>query len=183
MDAGGRALGVAGLALVLAGCGPNESGPGTLPPEEHREILIASTATGGGNLAVDFDFEAQPILVSFVGTFGELDFFTGNEPGFEALLEPEDDLFVLDDGTPIGLELIANDGVARLRFEDEILENPGDTVVIGSTPTLDGHGEWQLLLPAGEREGDFHLTFKVTTTAAQYGDSEPVTATLRVAEP
>lgn len=71
------------------------------------DLLIASTASGGGNLALDFDF-SQKVQTSYFATVGSVAVYTSTKPGFDALDqdEPGESLYVLSNGTQVAIEVV-----------------------------------------------------------------------------
>lgn len=159
------------------------------------DLLIASTASGGGNLALDFDF-SQKVQTSYFATVGSVAVYTSTKPGFDALDqdEPGESLYVLSNGTQVAIEVVYVDppGGAKIVFPNgnsfrpanATLQNPGDSVTIGEQGAggpdgLHHHAQMQLILalPAGTF-GEARITFKLTTPNPAYGDSAMYTLTL-----
>jgi hypothetical protein len=145
------------------------------------DMLIGSTADGGGALAVEYEF-AAPIPVTFVTEVGGTSLYTATDPGFDALGtdEPAESFFVLDGGTQVSVEITALEpGKTAMNLNGTLLDTVGESVVLGSSPNLHEHPEWQLILamPAGEF-GEGTLSFKLTTTSGSYTESESYTVTL-----
>jgi hypothetical protein len=162
---------------------------------EHRELEIGSTEDGAGHLAAEFDFD-EAIALFFNECFGgEGDECEGGtvlysvvNPGFVAFggddhedeaetagMEHEDEIYPLDPGTQISIEVIAIDEGLSMRFEDQVLENPGDTYILGETPDFHGDAETFLLLPHDEEGNDFHLTFRLRAGTSPYEISDDLT--------
>lgn len=161
--------------LAAAGCGPSPSNF----PDEHFDVLVAATGAGGGNLAGDYDF-SEPVPVFLSATLGGLDLYSAADPGFAPLEadEPDEGFYVVDDGVDVRFEITALDPGVRVKFADVTLDDVGDSVVLGTTPELHTHGEWQVVVPEGTTSGNFSLSFRFVTDSPDYGPSEPVTATL-----
>ena len=175
-----RGAALASLALVAAlGCGPS---PDNFP-DEHVDIAIASDESGGGSLAADYDFD-EPIEVFESAMIGGFTLWSGADPGFEMLEsdEPDEGFYALEDGVTVSLEIVALDPAAQFKFGEVTLDEPGDSVVLGTTPELHGHGEWQLVLPEGVDTGSYELSFRFTTTSAQYSASPSATVTITPTE-
>lgn len=162
-------------ALGAMGCGPSPSNF----PEEHFDVLIAATAEGGGDLAADYDF-AEPVPVFLSATLGGLELYSAADPGFAPLEadEPDEGFHVVADGVDVSLEITALDPGVRVKFGSVTLDEVGDSVVLGTTPELHTHGEWQVVVPEGTTTGEFSLAFRLISDSPDYGPSEPVTATL-----
>lgn len=165
-----------GLALLGAtGCGPSPSNF----PEEHFDVLIAATEAGGGELAIDYDF-TEPVPVFLSATLGGLDLYSAADPGFAPLEadEPDEGFYVVEDGVEVSLEITALDPGVRVKLGSVTLDQVGDSVVIGTTPELHTHGEWQVVVPEGTSAGEFSLSFRFVTDSPDYGPSEAMTAVL-----
>ena len=163
------------VVLVAAGCGPSPSNF----PDEHFDVLIAATSEDGGDLAADYDF-SEPVPVFLSATLGGLDLYSAADPGFAPLEanEPDEGFYVVGDGVDVSLEITALDPGVRVKFGTVTLDEVGDSVVIGTTPELPTHGEWQVVVPEGTTSGEFSLSFRLVTDSPDYGPSEPVTAVL-----
>jgi uncharacterized repeat protein (TIGR04052 family) len=154
---------------------------------EHVEIKVATTADNGGALLAHPEFDlSQPIPLSFDECFGGTgDDCTGGtrlysavNPGIEPLdeSEPDDNAFTPADGVPVTLEVTAIDTGLSVRFGDVVLDHVGSTVLLGTTPSFHADLETQLMLPGGTTpDGTFSVTFKLTTTSAQYQPSSEFT--------
>ncbi len=93
----------------------------------HMELFVGSTQAGGGQLTTDFDFsKALPLFLNEcldgVGDqcTGGTALYTSVNPGIEPLEEsdPGASLYVLDEGTPVSIEIISIDSPLSMRFED-----------------------------------------------------------------
>ncbi len=162
-------------ALAATGCGPSPSNF----PDEHFDVLIAATDEGGGDLAIDYDF-TEPVPLFLSATVGGLDLYSAADPGFAPLEEdePDEGFYVVEDGVDVSLEVTALDPGVRVKFGSVTLDEVGDSVVIGTTPELHTHGEWQVVVPEGTTAGAFSLSFRFVADSPDYGPSEPVTAVL-----
>jgi hypothetical protein len=157
----------------------------TSTPSEpaHTENIFGSTAAGGGALTVD---AAAVVEVPFSTCLGSAEeecaggtaLYVATDPGFESAEEdePEEPLFVLEQGTSVALEIVEIDEGITLKFGDTRLP-PNDKIVLGTTP-LHRDLEWQLGLPGGLTEAR-QVRFKLTTTSSRYVESEEVTVTLQ----
>ncbi|MBM4269717.1 MAG: hypothetical protein FJ144_24470 [Deltaproteobacteria bacterium] len=169
------------LALALAACG--SPSPVETNADGHVDILIASDEPGAGGLAIDYDF-TTPIEVFESASIGGMTLWSGADPGLMQLFsdEPDEGFYVLDDDVTVSLEIVALDPAAKFKFGGVTLDEPGDSVVLGTTPRLHGHGEWQLVLPEDVHEGAYELSFRVTTESETYADSATTTAILAPVE-
>ncbi len=177
--------------LVLTGGASRASASG-----HSGDLIIGSTASGGGNLAIEFDF-AQKVQTSYAFSTPTHAVYTATSPGFDALDQNEPpDFFELNNGTRVTVEIVYIDppGSAKIVFPNgnayrtpgTTLENPGDSAVIGqygdSDPDgLHQHGQMQLVLalPAGTF-GEARIVFKLkdSSPSPTYGDSELYVLTL-----
>jgi hypothetical protein len=141
-------------------------------------MLEASTADGGGALALEYDFSV-PVVLTLDVTVGDLARYSGIDPFFQILEtdDPSESLYRIDDGTEVVFELVAIDPAIGVRINGVNLLAAGDTVVIGTMPDLHADPEWQFTLPVGEVDCR-QLAFRLATTAAQYSSSETYTVTL-----
>ena len=142
-------------------------------------MTIWSTADGGGALAIDWDFVARDVLQTYrAACFGGECLYTNQDPGFLALGDPPPSgLYLLADGTAVDFVLVAADTGASVKINGVGLAAPGDQARLGSAGTLHAHPSWQLKLPEGV-EGEFALSFKLTTPSALYGESGVFTVRL-----
>ena len=167
---------------------------GEAAEDDHKEIVVASSAENGGALVAHPEFDtAEPIPASLAdclgGTGDECDggtrIFTTVNPGIEPLAEsePDESLYALADGTPVTLQVTALDAGLTLRLGETTLDGVGDTVVLGTSPDFHADLEAQLALPGGgEPSGTYAVTFKLTTTAAGYQGSDEVTVSFTPTE-
>jgi hypothetical protein len=146
--------------------------------DEHAgDLLIGSTARGGGALAIAFDSTAI-VRVSLSESLGGLSLYTATDPGFDALGadEPGAALFALRPGTEVWVELVAVNDTA-LKLHGRSLSAAGDRILLGTqgaTPPADPHHhpEFQLVVAAPPgRFGEGTVSFRLTTTSLRYGPS------------
>lgn len=169
-----------GLAIVMTLGGVTAAEVARRPNAHTGEdvLLLASTADGGGAVAIDYDFSV-PVLLALDATVGDLARFTGIDPFFQIQEEdaPSESLYRIDDGVQVAFELVAVDPAVTVRLKGVNLLEAGDSVVIGTMPALHADPQWQVTLPVGDvacRE----VTFRLVTTTAPYASSEPYTLTL-----
>lgn len=171
-----------GIAAVLAlsGCGPS---PDNFPPDDHVDVLVAATGAGAGDLALDYHAD-EPVPVFFSASLGGLDLYTASDPGFAALEEdePDEGLFVVAEDVEVTLELTALDEGVRLKVGEVTLDEVGDAAVLGTTPEIHTHGEWQVVVPQGVTSREYALSFRLTTTADDYGSSDELTIVLALSQ-
>lgn len=142
-------------------------------------FVVASTAAGGGALAVDFDFR-RVVPVSFVIEIGGSSLSTAGDIPFASL--PGDDpgrgLYRLADGTAVTVEITALDPGAAMKLRGTVLDDVGDAILLGEQGAAaaddldDEHPELQLVVPhpAGVY-GAATIGFRLTTNAPGYAPS------------
>jgi hypothetical protein len=170
---------VAVLIAVAAGCGPAPEPPGFSDGPHAGDVVVGSDERHGGSLAAEFDFDS-PVEVAPSATLGGFDLYTATEPGFDVLVldEPAESFFVLEEGTDVTFEVVEIDAGAAVKLGEAILDEPGDSALLGVAPELHLHPEWQLVVPVGEEPEDAHVTFRLTTTSEAYAASEEYVLTL-----
>jgi len=155
-------------------------------------MLLGSTASGGGSLKLDYEFTSVSTLslafpLSTPGTPNSSALFTGQEPSITLrqtvdLAEPS---YVLASGTDVTVEITAiDDGVAIQIVNDDgtttcttmspcTLRSVRDTATLGVV----GSGSGQTLNPSGTENPDPHIhpTFSLTLSLddsgnVQYGE-------------
>lgn len=185
-----RRRGVVVLALfgLAAACGPGPP-PAAFFEDSHLDLSMASTARGGGALAVDYDFAAVvPVYFSecFGGSGsnceGGVAVYSSESPGFGALEndEPDEGFYALNLGVTPRFEVVAVDPGTSLFIEGVLLDEPGESVALPPTPNLHAHGAWQVAVDdPDDRLRTFTMSFRVTTTAAEYAESELYTLLFR----
>jgi len=136
-------------------------------------MVVASTADGGGQLALVFDFTTVARL-SYSTTLGVTDVYTGGLPGLAGLSADSvpESLYVLDPGTQVKLVATGLDpGKTAVQIGATSIDAAGESAVIGTAPLADSHPEWQLLL-TGDEPGEGTISFKLAATApSPYTDS------------
>jgi hypothetical protein len=154
-----------GMALLLVAGLPAHSAA----PAVDIDMIIASSAAGGGALVLRHDF-GLPVLVTPSFSSDGMTRYTTTQPGFEALDRPEGGLFPLKNGTPVRMEVAAADPGVSFKIGATSLDAVAEAAPIGEMPNLHVHGEWRLLLPDGVVE-THGFAFRLTTTARGYADS------------
>jgi hypothetical protein len=166
-----RRLGITGLALLLS------LGSARHVRAQHAgDMLIASTAAGGGALALAFDFRTR-IRVFESASGGGNTLYSATDPGWDLLATAAGGLFPLSGGTPVSVQITAIDPGVSLKIGATTLSGPGQTRLLGTAPDIHVHPAWQLVLPSGV-QGERSVSFRMTTTAANYGPSVAYTAVL-----
>ncbi len=147
------------------------------PALAHEHMALGSTQPGGGDLALDWDFEDDAIetFEAFCTTTACL--YSNTDPAFLGIEEEEHDLYPLAEGTAISLEVIARDSAVTVRVDGNPLD-PGKTVSLGTGPHIHSHPSWQLLLPPGAPQQEFTISYKLTTDSPLYGESPVYTSIL-----
>ena len=176
--------------LTLPGCGPGAA-PEGWGVDDHADMVIASTAPGGGALAVEYDFTQEvhlgaPQCIGGDGAdcLGGIVLYGSESPGFDALFadEPEEGLYALTEGIEVRVVLTAASPEASLFLNGVSLASPGASVVLGeSLEGLHTHGEFLLAFPGGsEPAGEFFLSFRLETDSPRYAGSAEFTLLLHV---
>lgn len=165
---------VAAVALALA------LHSNALAAGDHTDMEIGSSASGGGDLIVEYPFSELPVVRVTASGFPGL--FTSTDPGFTPALD-EPGLFELSLGTEVDIEVTAIDPGISLQMGMTLLENVGDVANIGTQDVLGDpessglhkHPTFQLLLAApGDTFAEGRVSFKLKEGASGigYGDSE-----------
>jgi len=137
------------------------------------DMVIGSSAENGGQLLLSHDF-SRPVVVTESVRADGLTRFTSTQPGFETVLTPRPGLWPLRNATPVRMEIVRIEAPVSFKLGADVIDDPGQSVVIGSSPSLHMHGEWRLLLPDGE-VGAFTLTYRLTSTSPAYTASPEYT--------
>jgi hypothetical protein len=159
-----RVLGVAALAMVLW--------PGATVRAHDTNIVplvVGSTADGGGALRLARAVDG-PIAVAPSASAGGFVLYTAEDPSFE---NPEDGagLFPLVDGTQVTVHVTAIGDTSGVKLRGKTLLAAGDSVVLGTMPSLHAHPEWQLTLPEGASDCQT-VRLRLTAAGSAYADSE-----------
>jgi hypothetical protein len=172
-----------GLALAAAATAHAQEEHG------HGDMLVASTAAGGGALAIEYDF-ATVVGLAYDATLSDLlglSAYTSTDPGFDSIEadEPEESLYRLAAGTDVTVEITAIDeGRVAVFLNGTLLDEIGDSVLLGTQDApppgdIHHHGEMRLLLmlPA-DQPGEGRFCFRLTSAAPAYAASEPSCVTV-----
>jgi hypothetical protein len=169
------------LLTTAAGCGPGDA-PDGWGLDVHTDMVIASTAAGGGALTIDFDFSEEIALGTPQCIGGDGDtcvggilLYTSESPGFDALLEdePDEGVYALVEGVDIRMVLTDRSPEASFFVDGVTLDTIGESVVLGES--LDGlhvHGAFQVAVPGGTEQRDFFLAFELATDSPAYSGSQ-----------
>ena len=164
------------MALIFSAAPANAGDHG------HKEGDINIGVSGAGQLVIEWS--GEQVLLPELG--GPLFGFGLDEPGFFTIDqdEPDEDIFVLDPGANVVLEVINFDAALqgwRPGFASTF-ENPGDTWNIGPAP-FDTHAFWHIvatdpLFVAPPGHTNWSATSPLLDTGSTgYAASEPVTVT------
>lgn len=162
-----------GAALALGA--PAAWGHGSV-----ETIEIGSTADGGGALVTFFHFHERVARLSYSATVGPNSIYTGGLPGMQSLAHDDGpDIYVLDPGTDVSVEITAIDEGISVTINGNTLAAVGDATLLGNEPIGHNHPAWALSFarPAGSF-GEGRVSFKLTTTSGSYSESEAYTLTL-----
>lgn len=159
---------------------------------QHADWEIASTAPGGGQLAVEYDFDTvvgldyDPTLSGLLGASA----YTSTDPGFDTIEadEPLEGLFRLPPGVTVTVEITAIDaGKVAVFFPSPaptLLDSVGDTYVLGTQDAappndIHHHGEMRLILALPSTEpGEGSFSFRLTTSTPGFTSSQTYTVKL-----
>jgi hypothetical protein len=145
-------------------------------------INIYSTEPGGGKITTNFDFARRKVQTFLRIPGCTTCIYNNSDPGLIKGSEPPPaGYYPIADGVAVRFETVAQDDGVTFRLNNEAVD-PGESSLVGTTPTLHNHPTWQLKLPAGQ-QGDFQLQFKLTTDSPLYSNSDTFTAVLTNAEP
>lgn len=140
-------------------------------------LNLFATEAGGGALTTSWDFAARKVQTFQSFCAAGTCLYSAIDPGFLHGVEPAPDgLHAVADGTQIRFEVVTRDAAVRFRLNGEALD-AGESGLIGTAPDLHNHPAWQLSVPEGT-QGDFPLSFKLTTTSPAYAESETFTILL-----
>ena len=180
----GRAIPPIVLAACLgwfcAACGP-EAPVGWGEWQHQGDILLASSAPGGGKLVAMYDWNAVvPVYES--ARIGSFALYTAAEPGFDLLAfsNASQGWYALPSGVTLVLEILELDDGAALKIEGELLSAPGHRKTLGTTPDLHAHPEWQVAAPVGSELQQYRIRFRLIAEGGGYESSDLYTATLQL---
>ncbi len=137
------------------------------------DVVVLSTEPGGGTLvAAQYDF-ATPVRVQDRLGFcpGGQCFYSSTNPGYRTPSIGQDGLHPLTAGTPVSFEIVAIDAGISVKWGSTVIDAVGESTRIGNALALHVHPEYQLEAAEGV-VGEFELSFRLTSTSPQYGDSE-----------
>lgn len=142
------------------------------------ELSIYSTAPGGGSLIVDGALETR-VTPRLPFCPGGICPYSSVNPGFitPAQSRPAEDLYALAPGTAVSFVAVAIDDAASVKIGGTVIDVAGESASLGTASGLHVHPEWQVQAPQGE-VGTYPVTFKLTTAASAYDESEPYTLVL-----
>ena len=161
------------------------------PGHEHTEIEYGSTEAGSG--AMNYHFEGGDHQHAAFDTclggsgddcIGGIALYSSDSPGYDPVEEdePEDSLYVLDDGTTVGIEIIAIDEGFSLKHGEETADAPGEVLTLGTIPILEhDHVEYIIAVPGGTETFSKNVTLRLIDESGTYADSEPLTLNFRKA--
>jgi hypothetical protein len=139
----------------------------------HDHIAIYSTEEGGGQLALDYDFEGRTIQLYEVFCASGECFYSAPQPAFLAPVEdedPNDDRYLLEPDTRLSVEIVAAAAGATLNVNGQRLNDPLESAVLGTTPDLHVHPSWQLSVPDDQFK-EFEISYKVKDVGSRYTES------------
>lgn len=135
-------------------------------------LLTWSTEDGGGALTLQYNFATSKVQTFRAFCASGSCLYSAVNPGFMNSGEnPPEGSYILAAATNIGVEIVDIDAGATMKINDAVLDQPGESAPLGTTPELHTHPSWQLRLPEGE-QGDYSISFKLTTDSTRYSGSE-----------
>jgi hypothetical protein len=192
------------LAVAAQGCddddGKGGGGPATPTPtataspeptEEphppHSISRVGSTQAGAGKLTIDAAHTAFVVPEACLGGTGDeceggTIVYIGTSPGFNDLEveNPAQPIYKLPDGVTVTIELTAVDAGVSLGISGSVLDAPGESALVNTTPELHNHPEWTLVAPAGTHPEDMHIAYRLLANG--FEPSDEITLTVSVFE-
>lgn len=158
---------------------------GVLAQHEHSDMELGATADGGGDLTIEYNFDAV-VRTDFAGLVGPFALYSSANPGFTAVEdEPLEGLYELDAGTTISMSVVTIDPDLQLQLGTTVLDSAGDSAELGTHDipgeggALHQHPTFRLIIDAPEGEfGEGTVSFKMQSdplNPTAYGDSETYT--------
>lgn len=141
-------------------------------PAQHADILLWSSAPGGGTLGATHDASTAIPLFRNVCAAGQC-LYSSPDPGFLARTQdrPQDSQYVLTGGPTISIEVVAIDAGLSVKFGNSTLRAAGDSVALGRGTGIHVHPSWQLLAPDGATK-TVAVTLRLRASGT-YAASEP----------
>lgn len=134
------------------------------------DYWLFSKMSGGGELSTQQSTVRQTTVFENLCVAG-ICLYTSTNPGFIRTDQNLPGLFVLSPGTTVSLEVVAIDPAVSVKFGSTILDEPGESVVLGTVPSIHIHPSWQLQVPDGET-GVYPVEFRFIADASSYADSD-----------
>lgn len=163
-------LTVAAAVLGLGLC------PAAVSAHGHEDLVVGSTASGSGNMKIEYPFDVRPVVgVSDNGVFPGL--FEATAPGFMPATDEPPDIYGLTLGTTVSLEITDIDPNVAVKIDSTTLTSVGDIAVIAThdnavpeLSSLHKHPTFRLgLLADANTFGEGRFSFRLKGTG--YGDS------------
>ena len=141
-------------------------------PAQHADILLWSSAPGGGTLGATHDASTAIPLFRNVCAAGQC-LYSSPDPGFLARTQdrPQDAQYVLAGGPTISVEVVAIDAGLSVKFGNSTLRAAGDSVALGRGTRIHVHPSWQLLAADGAAK-TVAVTLRLRASGT-YAASEP----------
>jgi len=140
------------------------------------EMFLGSTASGGGALALSYEF-TDTVFVTPDVSLGGMTLYSSLFPGIEWLQSDQAPLYALPPGTPFSLQIMSLDPGAEVKVGSTTLTTAGQSAFVANTTNVPGdhfHPQWELLLPTGVT-GNYSVSFRLTTTSPSYTSSATYT--------
>ena len=141
---------------------------GTARAQQHEDIFVYSTSSGGGALVGEPAPGVNPVFKNEALCFSTACLFSTTDPGIQAPSSPEAGLFPLASGTEVSLEVVALDAAVNVNVGRTTLDGVGQSVVLGTASSLHVHPVFQIVVPEDE-VGRYAFSFRFT--APGYGPS------------
>ena len=153
---------VGALFAFLSSCGPEKpEGFDSFVP--HVDVIVASTERGGGELIAWYDFAARVELPC--QNLEGLVFCSSSAPGFAGLESDSNGLFPLLPGVLVALEIVDPGPGIRIAAGGVSASQPGERVLLGKSPELHAHVEWQFV--GGQMPPEVVGEFRLSDASAQ----------------
>jgi hypothetical protein len=127
---------------------------------------LTSSASGGGQLEVNWDFDGLP--VARTADSGLAGVFTGNIPGVNDGTGNGTTTFTLQDGADFDVEVTAIDDGMRWIFDNGTIDGEGDTALLGTMPDLHNHATFEITAPEADNRtfAEGRISFRFLESSA-----------------
>jgi hypothetical protein len=153
---------LAGFLFAIACAAPAQA-------QHDGDLAVFATASSGGQLVLDGVPEGF-VLVQPGFCAGGLCLYSATDPGFGTPATAPGGLFPLKSGTTVRVEIVSISAPAALKVGATVLDAPGESAVLGTTPGLHVHPAWQMTLPKDAME-QRTVTIRVAAPGSDYAAS------------